>query len=93
MKQKLPILLKKWLNTIKEIQGDSGRNSDQVTRLTSIKSLCKDRQPSQHFALHIAKRVWESMESNPDNRFDETEWQAHKAIVTQAIAQMEAAIE
>ncbi|MCT7983079.1 hypothetical protein NG796_07220 [Laspinema sp. A4] len=90
---KIANIIKKWLKTIKEIQEDTGRNSVQVTRLTSIKSLCKDRQPSKHFALHIAKRVWETMESTPNDRFDETEWQAHKAIVTQAIAQMEAAIE
>ena len=90
---KIANIIKKWLKTIHEIQGDSGRNCVQITRLTSIKSLCKDRRPAKHFALHIAKRVWESMESTPDDRFDETEWQAHKAIVTQAIAQMEAAIE
>ncbi|MCT7954590.1 hypothetical protein [Laspinema palackyanum] len=90
---KIANIIKKWLKTIKEIQEDSGTNCLQVTRLTSIKSLCKDRQPAKHFAVHIAKRVWESMESTRDDHFDQSEWQAHKAIVSQAIAQMEAAIE
>ncbi|HEY9838053.1 MAG TPA: hypothetical protein V6D27_14285, partial [Vampirovibrionales bacterium] len=89
---KIDNIIKKWLKTINEIQGDSRINCVQVTRLTSIKSLCKDRQPAKHFALHIAKRVWESMQGNPDTHFDETEWEAHKAIVVQAIALMEAAI-
>lgn len=90
---KIANIIKKWLKTINEIQEDRLRFGAQVTRLTSIKSLCKDRQPAKHFALHIAKRVWESMESTPNERFEESEWQAHKAIVTQAIAQMEGAIE
>ncbi len=82
--------IKKWLTTVQELKTEKRRVSFPITRLTSIKSLCQDQKAAGTFALHICQRVQQEMdEIKRPEQFSESEWESHKALVAEAIAQME----
>jgi len=80
--------IKKWLETAKELENII--IAIQITRLTSIKSLCRDETDAQKFALHFAKRVQQKMSEMPcPEHFLPEEWNLHKQVVAQAVVEME----
>ena len=89
---KIANILKKWLKTANELEAGTSRYFP-ITRLTSVKSLCRNRKITQQFALHIAQRVQQSMNEAPaPDYFEPTEWDAHKKIVAEGIAMMQRAM-
>jgi len=83
--------LKKWLKTAKETETETRFFGLPVTRLTSIKSLCKDDETSaEKFALFITRKVAATMEqgSRPE-RFSTGEWESDQAFMREGIEQME----
>ncbi|MCT7986720.1 hypothetical protein NG796_25940 [Laspinema sp. A4] len=89
---KIANILKRWLNTANELEADTSRYFP-ITRLTSVKSLCRNRKSAQQFALHIAQRVQQSMTQAPaPDYFEPAEWDAHQQIVAEAIALMQRAM-
>ena len=76
------------------MRADNIRFAIAITRLTSIKSLCKERSATERFALHIAQQVQRATQEVREREvFDEAEWEAHKRIANEAIALMEGGIE
>lgn len=90
---KIANILKKWLKTVQELKAEKTRLAISITRLTSIKSLCRNRKAAEQFALYMADKVREAMEAPCPEHFEETEWEAHKTIVREAIAMMKEAID
>jgi hypothetical protein len=86
--------IKKWLETVNQLQAENFRWAIPITRLTSIKSLCQDEVAAGHFALYLVK-VLQNLAfdaSCPDGTTPE-EWEIHKNLITDAIAAMECYIE
>ena len=94
-KSQLAIKIKKWVETALELSINYTGFALPITRLTSIKSLCKvDALPAEKFALYISKLVLQQANDAecPDNTTPE-EWEIHKSLMTHAIAQMESFLE
>jgi hypothetical protein len=65
-----------------------------ITRLTTIKSLCRDTTGAEQFALHFARLSYKKME-NQDNptHMKRAEWMRFKDSVGRAILQLEKYLE
>ncbi len=83
--------IKKWLKTAQETETETRYFGLPITRLTSIKSLCKDDEISaQKFALFIIKRVFQEMNETPrPEHFSVEEWNTDKQLIADGINQME----
>lgn len=83
--------IKKWLKTAQETETETRYFGLPITRLTSIKSLCKDDEISaQQFALFIMKRIFQKMnEMSRPERFSVEEWDSDKQLIAESINQME----
>ncbi len=65
-------------------------NHFNITRLTSLKSLCEDADATMHFAVHVAKQTYQNMQERKHPTYIEPEkWDAYKALVTKALEYME----
>lgn len=87
--------IKKWLKTVKETETETRYFGLPITRLTSIKSLCKDDHKSaQQFALFITQKVYHKMNnmSRPEY-YSEEEWNNDQQFLVEGIKQMEQYIE
>jgi len=62
-----------------------------ITRLTTLKSLCEDAKATAQFAFHIAQQTYKNMQERdcPSHIKPET-WDAYKKLVTKALGYMEA---
>ncbi|NEP45467.1 MAG: hypothetical protein F6K35_42130 [Okeania sp. SIO2H7] len=77
--------IKKWIDTVKDVE--RGQLWISVTRLTSIKSLCKDDEiAAEHFGLFIAQKVLDKMKAKgcPEHTPEE-EWKLYKKVITDGI--------
>ncbi len=86
--------IKKWVETVKQLQTENFTLAIPITRLTSIKSLCQDEVAAEHFALYLVK-VLQNLAfdaSCPDGTTPSV-WEIHKYLITDAIAAMEHYIE
>lgn len=82
--------IKKWIETVQELQSKDFRWAIQITRLTSIKSLCQEKRAAEEFALFLAYKIQQQMnEADRSESFSPEEWETHKALVADAIALME----
>lgn len=58
-----------------------------ITRLTSLKSLCRNPQTARHFCLYLAERTQERMEAaSRPKHIGEADWAQYKALVAEAVA-------
>jgi hypothetical protein len=82
--------IKKWAQTVQQLQTEDKIFAISITRLTSVKSLCQDETAAQRFALYLSQKVQQQMNQAecPKELLDE-EWETHKNIVASAITQME----
>jgi|GEM_PF-4949833 len=84
--------IKKWVQTAKEAEKTAFAIS--ITRLTSIKTLCADRIAAEKFAFYIAQRVqYQMSQATCPEDYPQEEWEQHKQVVGEAIAQMEICVE
>jgi len=66
----------------------------EVTRLTTLKSLCEDAQAAAHFAFHLAKLTARKMRENAcPSHLDPETWDAYKELVAKALEHMDAYVE
>jgi len=66
----------------------------EVTRLTTLKSLCEDATAAARFAFHLAKLTYEQMKERACPSYIEPEkWEYYKQVVDEAIRQMERYLE
>src|SRR5579883_500667 len=86
--------IKKWVEAAKELSSNYKGLALPITRLTSIKSLCNDAIAAQKFALYLSKLILQQASDAPcpDGTTPE-EWQIHKSLMSNAIAQMESFLE
>ncbi len=65
-----------------------------ITRLTTLKSLCEDADATAHFAVHVAKQTYQNMqERDCPSHLDPKKWDAYKTLVAKALEPMEAYVE
>ena len=71
-------------------QGIRQGENYSITRLTTIKSLCKDPETAVQFILYVAQLTRKKMRRKacPDH-LDKDEWRAFKKLVIEAVLQME----
>ncbi len=82
--------IKKWLKTAEETKTETRYFGLPITRLTSIKSLCKnDLHSAQQFALFITQRIFQKMNemSCPEWSYVE-DWNIDKKLIADSINQM-----
>jgi len=103
-KSQITTKIKKWVEAALELSSNYTGFALPITRLTSIKSLCKvDAQArsdlssdiaAEQFALYLSKRILQQAKDAmcPDSLTKE-EWDVHKSLMTHAIAQMESFLE
>jgi hypothetical protein len=61
----------------------------EVTRLTTLKSLCADAQAAARFAVHLAQLTSRKMREKPcPAHLDPEKWEYYKQVVDEAIRQM-----
>ena len=64
-----------------------GKNFN-ITRLTTLKSLCKEPYIAAHFVFYIAQRTQERMEDKEPEYVKPDKWIQHKELVKKAILKM-----
>ena len=65
-----------------------------ITRLTTIKSLCEEPKAAAQFALHIAKLTHRKMqEKTCPSHLEPEKWECYKQLVDKVIRQMERSLE
>jgi hypothetical protein len=63
--------------------------SFNITRLTTLKSLCEDAPATAHFAVHLAQLTYRKMQAKPcPSHLDSEKWAYDKQVVDEAIRQM-----
>jgi hypothetical protein len=63
--------------------------SFNITRLTTLKSLCEDATAAARFALHLAQLTYRKMRDKPcPAHLDPEKWEYYKQVVDEAIRQM-----
>ena len=69
-------------------------NSFNVTRLTTLKSLCENQKDAAQFALHIAKLNYKKMQEKAcPSHLEPEKWEYCKQVIDEAIRQMERYLE
>ena len=81
--------IRRWIDTVKELK--RGQHSVSVTRLTSIKNICKDDEiAAENFAIFIAKKIMQDMRKKGCPGYMPQEyWKLYKQIVVDGINLME----
>ena len=68
--------------------------SFNITRLTTLKSLCEDTTAAARFALHLAQLTYRRMQEKAcPFHLDPQQWEYYKQVVDEAIRQMQRYIE
>ena len=82
--------IKKWLKTAEETQTETRYFGLPITRLTSIKSFCKnDLHSAQQFALFIIQRIFQKMNEMSCPEWSSVEdWNIDKKLIADSINQM-----
>src|SRR5262245_12196219 len=68
--------------------------SFNITRLTTLKSLCEDATAAARFAVHLAQLTYRRMQEKAcPFHLDPQQWEYYKQVVDEAIRQMERYVE
>ena len=68
--------------------------SFNITRLTTLKSLCEDATAAARFAVHLAQLTYRKMQEKPcPSHLDPEKWEYYKQVVDEAIRQMQRYVE
>lgn len=68
--------------------------SFNITRLTTLKSLCEDATAAARFAVHLAQLTYKKMRQKPcPSHLDPEKWEHYKQVVDEAIRQMQRYLE
>lgn len=67
------------------------QNYFEVTRLTSLKSLCQDRVIARRFALYLAEQAQAQLKEQPrPDSVEPDEWERYKTLAAEAVMAMRA---
>ena len=68
--------------------------SFNITRLTTLKSLCEDATAAAHFAVHLATLTYKKMQEQPcPSHLDPKKWAHYKQVVDTALRAMQRYVE
>jgi hypothetical protein len=68
--------------------------SFNITRLTTLKSLCEDATAAAHFAVHLAQLTYRKMKEKPcPSHLDAAQWEHYKQVVDTAVRAMQRYVE
>jgi hypothetical protein len=68
--------------------------SFNITRLTTLKSLCEDATAAAHFAVHLAQLTHKKMKEKPcPSHLDAEQWAHYKQVVDTAVRAMQRYVE
>ena len=68
--------------------------SFNITRLTTLKSLCEDSTTAARFAVHLAQLTYRKMQEKPcPSHLDSEKWEYYKQVVDEALRQMQRYLE
>src|SRR5215813_1303884 len=68
--------------------------SFNITRLTTLKSLCEDTTAAARFAIHLAQLTYRKMQEKAcPFHLDPQQWEYYKQVVDEAIRQMQRYVE
>ncbi len=85
--------IKKWLETVRELNTQKYSFAISITRLTSLKSLCQDETAAKQFGLYLARQIQGRMQESPrPEQFSDSEWNTYLALFADAITLMEAEV-
>ncbi len=60
------------------------------TKLTSLKSLCKEAETANHFVFYLAQRTQADMEASPRSNYtSEADWKLYQSLIAEAINAMD----
>lgn len=69
---------------------DSTEKHFEVTCLTSLKSLCQERDVAMRFGLYLAERAREQMQDKPPySSLDDVQWDRYKQLAAKVVAAMQ----
>jgi hypothetical protein len=83
--------ISKKILTLAQIAQDLQQGKDfNITRLTSLKSLCTDPRVAAQFCFYLAKLTQEKVkDSSTPNHIEPTDWINYLSLIEEAILQME----
>lgn len=85
-KKKIPVKTSKAIEKLAQITRELYQGNDyNITRLTTLKSLCQEPDRASHFVLYLAQRTQERMEKREPEYISPEKWCQHKALVREAI--------
>ena len=65
-----------------------------ITRLTTLKSLCENAEATAQFAIHIANQTYQKMqERDCPSHIEPKKWDAYKELVAKVLEQMDTYVE
>src|SRR5215470_12060998 len=68
--------------------------SFNITRLTTLKSLCEDATAAARFAVHLATLTYKKMQEKPcPSHLDAEQWEHYKQVVDSALRAMQQYVE
>jgi hypothetical protein len=86
--------IKKWLETVQELNDEQFRFAIPITRLTSIKSLCQDEAAATQFALYLAQALQARITADAyPSHVEPAEWAHHQTVIANAIEVMAGYVE
>jgi hypothetical protein len=86
--------IKKWVEAATQLSTNYTGFALPITRLTSIKSLCRDVTAAEKFAFYLSKLVLQQASNAVcSDNITPDEWEIHKALMNRAVLQMESFLE
>jgi len=79
---------KKIENLAKIVEGLSQGHYFNITRLTTLKNLCRDSEAADNFVYYLAQRTFENMIRSEPTYIDAEKWQQYKIVVNEALESM-----
>lgn len=80
--------LSKKISTLAQIARDLRQGKDfNITRLTTLKSLCADPAAAKLFCFYLAQRTQEQLSDKP-NHIESNDWIAYQHLIGEAVLQM-----
>jgi hypothetical protein len=82
--------ISKKISTLAQIAQDLQQGKDfNITRLTSLKSLCADPRTAAQFCFYLAKLTQEKVKDSPKpNHIESTDWLNYCNLIDEAVLQM-----
>jgi len=77
------------LATVAQTLRDGSETYFSTTKLTSLKSLCKEPQTANHFVFYLAQRTQVKMETVPRSNYtSEIDWNLYQSLIADAVSAM-----